>query len=204
MENIKKTLFEHLSGYVKNFTEKTGIKNSVYKIFELEPGMTPLMILHKILNKTRAWDRKIVSSIPKAIWKSVKGTYNLSKKVLKGGYRGVFSKNTKNLLRVLFGNAPIYDDDDTGSKVVLYFPERYMNIVEERCLFDRLAHFCPNLESVEIMTQSVYIIQCAPKGGCLILQSRDEQENGITESSTTGRLWRNNAHGYDFSKLTVV
>ena len=117
MENIKKTLFEHLSGYVKNFTEKTGIKNSVYKIFELEPGMTPLMILHKILNKTRAWDRKIVSSIPKAIWKSVKGTYNLSKKVLKGGYRGVFNKNTKNLLRVLFGNAPIYDDDDTGSKV---------------------------------------------------------------------------------------
>ena len=117
MENIKKTLFEHLSGYVKNFTEKTGIKNSVYKIFELEPGMTPLMILHKVLNKTRAWDRKIVSSIPKAIWKSVKGTYNLSKKVLKGGYRGVFNKNTKNLLRVLFGNAPIYDDDDTGSKV---------------------------------------------------------------------------------------
>lgn len=117
MENIKKTLFEHLSGYVKNFTEKTGIKNSVYKIFELEPGMTPLMILHKILNKTRAWDRKIVSSIPKAIWKSVKGTYNLSKKVLKGGYRGVFNRNTKNLLRVLFGNAPIYDDDDTGSKV---------------------------------------------------------------------------------------
>ena len=117
MENIKKTLFEHLSGYVKNFTEKTGIKNSVYKIFELEPGMTPLMILHKILNKTRAWDRKIVSSIPKAIWKSVKGTYNLSKKVLKGGYRGVFNKNTKNLLRVLFGNAPIYDDDDTGSRV---------------------------------------------------------------------------------------
>ena len=101
----------------------------------------------------------------------------------------------------------IFDDeriDPTVKKVVLYFPERYMNIVEERCLFDRLEHFCPNLESVEIMTQSVHIIQCTPKGSCLIVQSPDEQENGITESSTTGRLWRDNAHGYDFSKLTVV
>lgn len=105
------------------------------------------------------------------------------------------------VLRQIFDEERV---DPTLKKVVLYFPERYMNIVEERCLFDRLAHFCPNLESVEIMTQSVYIIQCAPKGSCLILQSPDEQENGITESSTTGRLWRNNAHGYDFSKLTVV
>lgn len=105
------------------------------------------------------------------------------------------------VLRQIFDEERI---DASVTAVVLYYPERWMNIVEERCLFQRLAHFCPNLKSVEIMTQSVYIIQCTPGKCCLILSSKDEQENGSTESSTTGRLWRDNVHGYDFSKLQVM
>ncbi len=100
----------------------------------------------------------------------------------------------------------IFDEErvDTSIKTLtLYFPERYMNLVEERSLYDRLAYFCPNLKQLNITTQSVYIIQCTPSSSVRILQSKDEQENGITQESTTGRLWRENAHGYDFSKLQV-
>lgn len=106
-----------------------------------------------------------------------------------------------NVLRQIFDEERV---DPSVTKVVLYFPERYMNIVEERSLYNRLQHFCPNLKSVEIMTQSVYIIQCTAAGSCRIVSSNDEQENGITQESTTGRLWRDNVHGYDFSKLTVM
>ena len=101
----------------------------------------------------------------------------------------------------------IFDDevvDEQIKKVVLYYPERYMNIVEERSLFDRLEHFCPNLESVEIMTQSVYLLQCTPKQCIEMYTTLDEQENGTPQEATTGRLWRDNIHGYDFSKLTVL
>ena len=43
-----------------------------------------------------------------------------------------------------------------------------------------------------------------PSESCLIVQSPDEKENGIPNSSTTGHLWRKHVHGYDFSKLTVM
>lgn len=112
----------------------------------------------------------------------------------------VFTMGT-GVLRQIFDEERV---DPTVKKVCFYFPERYMNIVEERSLYDRLQHFCPNLESVEIMTQSVYIIQCTPSKSCHIVASKDEQENGLTNESTTGRLWRENVHGFDFSKLTVL
>lgn len=104
------------------------------------------------------------------------------------------------VLRQIFDEERI---DESVKVLTLYFPERYMNIVEERSLYDRLMHFCPNLEKLNIMTQSVYIIQCTPASSIRILQSNDEQENGVTQESITGRLWRENCHGYDFSKLQV-
>ena len=36
-------------------------------------------------------------------------------------------------------------------------------ITEQRVLYERLGHYCPNLKKVTIKTQSVYIIQCTPK-----------------------------------------
>lgn len=44
----------------------------------------------------------------------------------------------------------------------LAYPERWLNIIEQRQLFSRLSKYCPNLEEVTIKTHSVYIIQCTP------------------------------------------
>lgn len=34
--------------------------------------------------------------------------------------------------------------DESVTRLTLYYPERYMNIIEERSLYDRLAVYCPN------------------------------------------------------------
>ncbi len=110
------------------------------------------------------------------------------------------------VLRQIFDEMRV---DPTVEHLAMYFPERWMNIVEERSLWDRLAKYCPNLKSVEIMTQSVYIIQCTRAENILIVASDDEitrkkAEGGLTQESTEGRLWYKNVHGFDFSKLTVM
>jgi hypothetical protein len=51
----------------------------------------------------------------------------------------------------------------------LSFPERWLNIVEQRQLWKRLAKYCPNLEEVQVKTHSVFIIQCTPNKCCLIM-----------------------------------
>ena len=73
----------------------------------------------------------------------------------------------------------IFDDeivDPTVKNVTFFYPERWLNIVEERSLYQRLEHFCPNLETVTIVTQSVYIIQCTRKEDIQIISSEDEIE----------------------------
>jgi hypothetical protein len=106
----------------------------------------------------------------------------------------------------------IFDDervDGSIKEVVFYYPERWMNIVEERSLYDRLEKFCPNLNYVKIITQSVYIIQCTDAQSVKILSSEDEisrkgDNGGLTQESTEGRLWYKNAMVMDFSKLQVL
>lgn len=48
------------------------------------------------------------------------------------------------------------------TEVFFSFPENHTNIIEQRVLYKRLGHYCPNLKKVTIKTQSVYIIQCTP------------------------------------------
>ena len=79
--------------------------------------------------------------------------------------------------------------DESVTRLTLYYPERYMNIIEERSLYDRLAVYCPKLESVEIMTQSGYIIQCTKAEDIKILMSKEELEGPFPRESATGRLW---------------
>lgn len=93
--------------------------------------------------------------------------------------------------------------DESITTLTLYYPERYLNIIEERSLYARLAHYCPNLKSLEIMTQSVYIIQCTRAEDIKILMSKEEQAGARPRESTTGRLWFPNCHGYDFNNLSV-
>jgi hypothetical protein len=46
------------------------------------------------------------------------------------------------------------------TSLYLSYPERWLNILEQRALFDRLSHYCPNLTQCVIKTHSVYIVQC--------------------------------------------
>jgi hypothetical protein len=110
------------------------------------------------------------------------------------------------VLRQVFDEERI---DPSVTKVEFFYPERWMNIVEERSLYDRLVKFCPNLKEVRIITQSVYIIQSTQADCVKIVSSEDEQqrmrvERGLTQESTEGRLWYENCFVQDFSKLQVL
>ena len=61
------------------------------------------------------------------------------------------------------------DKDLTDTKQIqLLYPERWLNILEQRALFEAIKVRCPNVESIKITTHSVYIMQCTPNG-CLFL-----------------------------------
>lgn len=110
------------------------------------------------------------------------------------------------ILRQIFDQERV---DTSITEAQFYYPERWMNIIEERSMFDRLQKFCPNLKNVTIVTQSVYIIQSTPAGSVRIVCSGDEQkriadEGGLTQESKEGRLWYANCFVRDFSKLQVM
>lgn len=112
----------------------------------------------------------------------------------------------QNILRQIFDEEKI---DNTVTNVVFYFPERWMNIVEERSLLDRLEHYCPNLKSVTIYTQSVYIIQCTKAEYVKIMSSQEE----LDYIASVGKLPGECINGQqafkvpgvrDFSKLQML
>lgn len=110
------------------------------------------------------------------------------------------------VLRQVFDEQRI---DPSVTTVEFFYPERWMNIVEERSLFDRLQKYCPNLKEVRIVTQSVFIIQCTKAECVQIVCSEDETnriaaEGGLTQESKEGRLWYANCFVRDFSKLQVM
>lgn len=86
-----------------------------------------------------------------------------------------------------------FDDeivDEKTTNIFLSFPERWMNIVEERSLFARLERLYPNLKSCTIKTQSVYIVQCTPQGSCFIVYSEEEQDGApLPQECDSGQLW---------------
>ena len=112
----------------------------------------------------------------------------------------------KSILRQIFDEERV---DSSVTEAVFFFPERWMNIVEERSLYERLELFCPNLKTVTITTQSVYIIQSTPSDKVFILSSEDEQERiktegKLTQESSRGRLWYKNSSTLDFTVLQVL
>ena len=96
--------------------------------------------------------------------------------------------------------AQIFDEmrvDNSITHVQFYYPERWLNMVEERCLFQRLIKYCPNLKKVQIITQSVNIISQCPNGSAMIVSSDDEishLESGesLKRESLEGTLWYEN------------
>ena len=87
-----------------------------------------------------------------------------------------------NILRSIFDKMEMLPD---VKEVFLSFPENWLNIIEQRVLFQRLGHYCPNLKKVTIKTQSVYIIQCTPNDSCLIIQGDND---GCQEADKTGNI----------------
>lgn len=71
------------------------------------------------------------------------------------------------VLRSIFDQMKMRPD---VTDLFLSFPERWLNIIEQRALYPRLAHYCPNLKSLQIKTHSVYIIQCTPSRCVKILE----------------------------------
>lgn len=63
--------------------------------------------------------------------------------------------------------------DEITTELFFVFPERFLNIIEERCLYSRIEKFYPNVTKVIIMTQSVYLIQCTKREDVLIVQPND-------------------------------
>lgn len=113
ISKLKNQVVNYLENHVKNISgsDIKGKFSGLKKLFDIEPGMTPLQILHKVLTKTREWDRKIMKSIPKAIGTLFKGAFNITKNLFKGGTGILFGGGTMNLLRVLAGKPPVYKDD---------------------------------------------------------------------------------------------
>lgn len=94
----------------------------------------------------------------------------------------------------------IFDHENVDTKTTtLYFsfPERWMNIVEERSLYDRIALLYPNLKTLTIKTQSVYIIQCTPAKCIKIVVGQEESDfldknNQLPQEQKTGKMWFTN------------
>lgn len=108
----------------------------------------------------------------------------------------------RNVLDQIFDKEVV---DETITQLRLSFPERWMNIVEERSLFNRLQKYCPNLKSVFIKTQSVYIIQSTPAASCFILKGPEEQAGAkLPQESDTGRLYFPNMNNVVGPGLTVL
>lgn len=92
--------------------------------------------------------------------------------------------------------------DPLCKDVYLSFPERWLNIVEQRQLLDRLQKYCPNLESATIKTHSVYIIQCTPNTCCAIV---DDDIRSIDDHALDQHLYTRNANNlFDLSGMNVV
>ena len=88
----------------------------------------------------------------------------------------------KRVLEQLFDHEVV---DESVERIELIHPERWLNIVEERSLFDRIERYFPNIKQVRILTQSVYIIQCTPGKNIYIIQEDSE----LPQESVTGKLY---------------
>lgn len=63
--------------------------------------------------------------------------------------------------------------------LTLSYPERWLNILEQRQLFQRIEKYCPKMKEVKILTHSVYIIQCTPNTCCkLFVEDESIKDDG--------------------------
>jgi hypothetical protein len=58
--------------------------------------------------------------------------------------------------------------------IQFWYPERWLNILEQRQLFNAIDQMCPNIETIEVVTHSVYIIQCTPNECAFLMDNAAE------------------------------
>jgi len=112
-------------------------------------------------------------------------------------------------LRTLFDKMEVRPDI---TSVKLSFPERWLNIVEQRSIYDRAVKYCPNLKELIIKTHSVYIIQCTPNnrqvpshGDSEVLIVHEGDERPMNEGDEGKLYYSGNIGGWiDPGKLTVL
>lgn len=82
----------------------------------------------------------------------------------------------RDVLESMFDKMQVRSDVEN---LFLSFPERWLNIVEQRALLTtKVKEFLPNLKTLTIKTHSVYIIQCVRKENlCIVDTAMDETED---------------------------
>jgi len=104
----------------------------------------------------------------------------------------------RNILESLFDKMEVVED---CKSLFLSFPEHWLNIIEQRQLFQRLEKYCPNLEHVEIKTHSVYIIQCT-SNKCAYIMDEALSDDGDLTKRHYHDMSRTNL--FDMKKINVV
>lgn len=107
----------------------------------------------------------------------------------------------RGVLQNIFELNPKVCDDKS---IILSFPERWLNIVEERSLFARIGKYYPQLKTLTIKTQSVYIIQCCPAAYIRIVLP-EGFEGKLSQEGDEGLLYiKNPMNLFNASGLNVV
>lgn len=107
----------------------------------------------------------------------------------------------------------IFDEltvDVRTTHIFLSYPERWTNIIEQRLILPRVAHYYPNLKHLQIKTHSVYIIQCCPNV-CVKLYTAEEESGGLASErgadgnvNLTGKTWSPNVGNLFGDGMSIV
>lgn len=85
----------------------------------------------------------------------------------------------RNVLESIYDRMEVTDIDT----LFLSFPERWLNIIEQRQLFQRLEKYCPNLKEVQLKTHSPFIIQCSPNKCCILMDKTLPDDYDLTKKN---------------------
>lgn len=76
--------------------------------------------------------------------------------------------------------------DESTTELFFSFPERWLNIIQERSLYIRIQKFFPNVKKVVIKTQSVFIIQNTKSDCVQIVVTDEEQGQSLYQECASG------------------
>jgi hypothetical protein len=81
-------------------------------------------------------------------------------------------------------------EDRKTTSVFLSFPEQWLNIIEQRQIYDRCRLYLPNLQRIQIKTHSVYIVQVTYASDIFMFDDLLDKEEGLSDGDCQNRLDR--------------